>query len=302
MPWTKPPQEVLDICDVRDTPGVTKRVLHKECSEGKDACLVVKRTDTGWVWKCHRCGNKGGVAVDKYSPKAMAEFVKEVPLKYKTDAYYKSVFLPVDSVPLSADRYQYSANNVPNNVVQWLLSNRITQDDYLSLDVHYSPWYDRLVFPIRNTTLLNEHLPAYKTIGWVGRFVGIRDKKTPKWLIKQHMPCVFHYHKYSNIDTAIVLVEDLISAYRIHKATGLSVVGLLGKNINTTLVIKIKKWWEDFNGTVIVWLDRDALKDSVTHWKKISSLGIKCKYIYTDLDPKAYDNDVIKNQLGAFIK
>lgn len=300
--WIKPPQEVLDVCDVNDTPGITKRVLHKECSEGKDACLVIKRTDTGWVWICHRCGKRGGVAVDRYSPKSMADYIKPVPTKYKTDCYYKTVFLPVDSFPLSVTRFSYNHQLVPDKCIQWLLSNRITQEDFSYLDVHYSPWYDRVVFPIRNTTLLNETIPAYKTLGWIGRSVGTTDKKTPKWLAKQHVPCVFHYHKYSENDSTIVIVEDLISAYRINRATSLPVIGLLRKSINPALLIKIKKWWEDFNGTVVMWLDKGALKDSISHWKKARALGIRCKYVYTDLDPKAYDDAAIKKQLEMFIK
>lgn len=296
------PQEVRNACDSRTPLGHTIRIQHSECSEGKDPCLVLKRVHDGWVYKCHRCGIKGGVGLDTMTPKEVIDYIKPLPSSYDKNCSIKPLYLPRDAILLSASNVE--SGKIPLRAAHQLLQYRLVSKDFMYLDTHYSEWYNRLIFPIRNTQLVNPDYLNYKVLGWVGRHVPEHNESvakqytTPKWLIKREFQCNMYYHfqKYYTDSSNLVVVEDLISAYRIFRATNISTLALLGTNISPELLTRIKKELGD-NGRLIIWLDADALDKAVACWKKAISLDIPASYIKTDSDPKTYSDDSIRHEL-----
>ncbi len=311
------PQEVKDVCSngVHFKMGESTRVLHKEtrsgmpCSEGKDPCMVVKRVENGWLWKCFRCGEKGGVALDLMTPKQIMDITRAVPPELlNNDKPLGPLYLPPDCIAVSPTNVD--ASRIPMDALHFLLKYRLTAPDFNNLDVHYSPWYKRLIFPIRNTELINPEYINWKLLGWIGRDTNEwlrkqgkgKDYSVPKWLVKRHLPGNMFYHlrNYSCKSTTIVVCEDLISAYRIFKATKLQTLALLGTHVSPALMMRIKSML-DLDGRMVLWLDADALDKSMVYWKKALSLDIPSSYIYTALDPKDYSDTVIKFELNKFL-
>ena len=82
-------------------------------------------------------------------------------------------------------------------------------------------------------------------------------------------------------------MEDIISAIRVHEATGYYTVALLGTWLSDRLRAKLRGY------DIRIWLDSDAIDKSIKYWNSCRAIGLSAKYIYTDNDPKTYSNEVI---------
>lgn len=296
------PQEVRDACDSRTPLGNTIRIQHTSCSEGKDPCLVIKRVHDGWVYKCHRCGIKGGLGLDTKTPKELIDYVKSFSPELEGQAKFKPYYLPRDSILLSGPNVE--SGLIPLNAAHQLLRYRLVSKDFMYLDIHYSRWYNRLIFPVRNTELVNPSYLNYKILGWVGRHVVehgetvAKQYSTPKWLIRREVPgnVYYHFSKYHPENENLVVVEDIISAYRIFRATNTATLALLGTNMSVPLLLRIRKELGE-SGRMILWLDSDAIDKSVAYWKKAISMSIPTSYVRTESDPKIYSDESIRHEL-----
>ena len=296
------PEEVKNACDSRVPLGHTVRIQHSSCSEGKDPCLVIKRIHSGWVYKCHRCGIKGGMGLDLFTPKELVDYVKSFSPELEVASKFRPYYLPKDAILLSA--LNVESKLIPIAAPHLLMRYRLTSKDFQYLDVHYSKWYNRLIFPVRNTELVNPSYLNYKILGWIGRHVPAQQESvakiysTPKWLIKREVESNIYYHfsKFHPEGPNLVIVEDIISAYRIFRATNTATLALLGTNMSVPLLMRIKKELGE-DGRLVLWLDADAVDKSIAYWKKAISLDIPCSYIKTECDPKAYSDDIIRKEL-----
>lgn len=246
---------------------------------GDSGALLLHRVVDGWLYKCFRCGEKGKILSDGATPSNVLEYKKRnVEPNYGA---VERVGLPSDSIPATWD-------NVDLEAKKWLLKYRITRKNIVNHNIGWSPGYKRLIFPVKSTALLDRSIEWGSLIGWIGRSPYEVSSKTPKWLKKKSKNVTNFFYHIIGDNQNVIIVEDVISAIRVSDVTKSTVIALMGTAFPVELMLKLK----DFN--VKVWLDKDALVKSVEYWKKMCSMGITCKYIYTPLDPKEYSNDGIR--------
>ncbi len=100
------------------------------------------------------------------------------------------------------------------------------------------------------------------------------------------------FHINLGSDTCVV-TEDIISAIKVHKATGFDAIAILTNSIGDDIIVTLNKYQR-----VFVWLDWDIRISAIKQTSRLKSLGINVTSIVTKLDPKEYDNDEIKQILS----
>ena len=253
------------------------------CTEPhKDPALCITRDTEGWVWHCHRCHESGFIG-DRYinpdSTLKKIEYLKEKKPELPKETYM--VQLPDDCTPL-AD-YNYSpAKGIPFEAPHWLWKYNITERNMFDFDMCWSPKYEMVIIPLYSSD---------KRVlqGWVGRRIPQKDGQK-KYHIQK--PKGNKDRTYFIIPgrggTEVILVEDCLSAIRVHDATGLTTTALLTTSIDEDMTRRLQ------GKKVYVWLDADVLAKSVAMVSRFRQLGIEAKHIYTSKDPKCYNSVAIK--------
>ena len=137
-------------------------------------------------------------------------------------------------------------------------------------------------------------------IGWCGRCYHDFDKeerienRRPKYIVKKDVEeagdrifwCKFNHPRDIDKNAFTVVVEDIVSAIRVHEATGYSVLALLTTSFPTNIMAL-------FQNTVIMWLDHDAQHKSFKYVTKMNQVGTKSFFISTKEDPKTFNDEDI---------
>jgi hypothetical protein len=113
----------------------------------------------------------------------------------------------------------------------------------------------------------------------------------PKWISYGISNNLFHLVGIPG--SSIVLVEDLLSAFKVAKV--LQTMPLFGSHIGLQRLARLKYLGVE---DLYIWLDADKRSYALTSAKEAMSLGIKTKVIYTEKDPKEYSNDYITKILS----
>lgn len=92
----------------------------------------------------------------------------------------------------------------------------------------------------------------------------------------------------------VVLTEDSISSLVVSRV-GVSCWPLYGVHLSHVRAQALSKQFH----TCYVWLDRDKFRESVEIATKLKWLGVSARSIFSDLDPKYYSNEQIKDFLGV---
>jgi hypothetical protein len=295
------PPEVVAACDPSMPLNMTKRLTHlmkddgTPCSAYKGAALTLRRTPAGWDFMCFRCDCFGRVPLDKSSPKETKKILETVKESRSMLSKPDELQLPMDSVPLQ----KADANSAKN----WMAQYGLNELDWKSNYIKWSANFARIIFPIYEYEENAGHL--YKSlIGWTGRDPYIRTKEErvmqccPKYLTKKdpnakriYFQARFFPHnswKEHDIGTKLhkndilIVVEDIISAIKVNKATGIATVALLNTSVSHGMLNELgyKK--------ILFWLDDDAFNVAVRTTARFNSLGYRCKVLRTIQDPKIY--------------
>lgn len=126
-------------------------------------------------------------------------------------------------------------HNTPYQIMEYIVKRNL--DPYIS-ELYYtnvSGYTNRLFFPI---------IYDRKLIGWTGRSV---LDKTPKYLSKQPVGCVYGLNKQSPYGRFVIVTEGIMDAIHVHG------VALLGSQINQIQ----QQLLENLKRTIIVVPDRD---------------------------------------------
>jgi hypothetical protein len=296
------PQEVIDAIDSnRWTLGQTIRVTHVGCSDGKDSALSITRGACGWLYHCFRCGEASGfISSERCTPE---DVLRQVNLLNDEPSYavVEAVQLPSDVVPLikKTDTKLEMSPTVPSGVFTWLWKYHISVVMMIKYDLQWSPSYKRLIFPLYDTILLSGGDVGVKLLGWLGRDVTSlskserREAKIPKWLTKRDKSSKHFYYHIVSDSTSIVIVEDVVSAIRVHEATGFNTLALNTTFLPTHILLRLRPY------KTYLWLDGNMLKKMTDYASKCSALGVKVKLIHTTRDPKEYGVVNILNILGG---
>jgi len=258
--------------------NVPQRFLHKECSEGKDPCLIITKTfhptyGLGWIYICHRCGIKGFKKAKELSRKEWIEFKKSLHI-VKQNSSSNTITSPND----------YTIQ-IPERGLAWLYKYDIKPEEIKEFRIGYSPSWQRVILPVYKFDRL-----IYYQARYVGFDSDIYNKRKYINIKAKRKDIYFSVIRFEN-QKEIIIVEDILSAIKVgrHKNT----LALLGSYIPDDLILKVKL--QGIN--VSIWLDYDKRISARKYTKRFNALGIKCKQICTPYDPKEYNDNDIKHIL-----
>lgn len=200
--------------------------------------------------------------------------------------------MPGDCVPFLPDELN---PEIPADVYVWLWKYHMKFGMMAKHSLAWSPQYQRLIVPVYDTILMSGGDVGRKLLGWLGRDVSMLSKSErvsahrPKWLTRKDKSAKhFFYHLLSE-DRRLVIVEDVISAIRVHEATRFNTLALNTTFLPTDIAVRLKRY------KVFLWLDGNMLQKMIGYAAKCSSLGVEVKIVHTQLDPKEHsDSNVIK--------
>lgn len=167
----------------------------------------------------------------------------------------------------------------PKKALEWCSKYYLTKNDLLVNHVVWSESYQRLFFPVFDQTGL---------LGFQGRYFGNEDKV--KWWGKGDLKNIQHILG-TNDRPIIVLTEDIISAIRVSKYY--RAMPLFGCHLPLKLFERLSIQFKE----IVIWLDPDKRKEAIVGCPKASSVGLKCQIIFSDKDPKEYDDETLKEYL-----
>lgn len=214
-----------------------------------------------WCWGCHR-----------YTPPTKhLDNLKKRLLISKSDNK-KELKLPYDSIP-----------TLPKKVLDWLGKYKLSKEQIEKLHPLYSEDKEVLIFPFIDS--------RGELIAWQGRYFGNKEKY-PKYLTygAKDFLCLFR-SKHDN--KTVSVVEDVISAVKL--STFNDSLALLGSHLSLKTALRLSRSYEN----IIIWLDADKYKEAIKQQENISSLFNRVKVIYTDNDPKEYNNEEIRKCLES---
>ena len=190
------------------------------------------------------------------------------------DTTEQIVSLPNDIVPY-----------IPAVAASWIKKYDLTLKELYDNKVVWSPFRELLIFPYFDD---QGHL-----WGWQGRYFGT-DPRHPKWTgrgnFKKRIK-VYHQRPLTKErKEPILIVEDIISTIKLSRLYNTTCI--YGSFIDLNKYITIYNQYKP--NKFIIWLDKDKHKESYQYMISFQKLGIPCSVISTELDPKCYSTDNIK--------
>lgn len=251
-----------------DTPV---RYIHDECGNKRPALIVTRKTN-GFLWHCHFCGEHGFVRTRR-SPERLREYFESRKSEKENIGHYvfgKDVRLPEDFTL-----------SIPDTERLWFYKYELTDEDIARYGFGYSERLHRIIMPIYQEGEL---------VYWSGRtcFKDYKERGEYKYM-NVRSPRDSIWFLTSPATRGILLVEDMISAIKVSKATGLQGLALLSTFVPTSIyqVLRGRK-------PVLIWLDPDAKAKAIKWARQISQECVYCKPIYnTNRDPKEYSTKEI---------
>lgn len=245
--------------------GETINTFH--CKEGNnnDRLYITNKGDV-YVFYCHHCQSRGALPVSRAAYKRAVRGAKE--------CYHHSYMLPSDALT--------EPSKWPVEALKWPLSAGLTFSEMAGLNLQYSKKLDRVCIPI-------SYSGQYR--GFLARRVG---KEGPKYLARQNDRDNFIFHKHVTDNNIIVIVEDVLSAYKISKA-GYNTLALMGTHLTDSMLSLVSSNYNNY----IIWMDNDNpdVKLAQASVKKQLGLYGGVRIVKTNSDPKSYTTDEIKSIL-----
>jgi hypothetical protein len=305
-------KEILQAIDPDIKLGDSFRLVHEKkidgavCSLGKDAALSVTREKNGWVYYCHRCHEQGFIADDKKSPMEVKSMIEKLKGK-KTHKLLAHVELPYDFIPLCKDFNTddvtlevcdwKAGGPIPWSAYHWLWQYNIKERELWQFNIGWSEGYHRVIIPIYDYGSY-DGTTEKKLVGWVGREVECESKeerkakKIAKYLTRKSKATKRVYWSTPAIKNRnnVVIVEDIVSAIKIHKSTGMETIALLNSHVGDDLLRKCQ------GKRVHIWLDGNMLAKSVGYTTRFRQFGLEASHVHTPKDPKTYNELFIASQ------
>ena len=235
------------------------RYNHRDCGDRRGR-LYVRFTGFGWVMYCHNCGWKRF----QRAANLPAETVKRAFIEKGTSNDPSKVYLPKDC-------------RDPNPVEKaWLYKYGVTDDEIRKYQIKYSDESQRLILPVYH----NENLVMYQARA-------TKPDQAPKYLTVGKRN--FFITNFKN--PIICFVEDIVSAIKVGRYV--CACALIGSYVPDEVFSYMTNKTE-----FRIWLDYDKRREALKYYFRVSQLtGIKGKLIKTELDPKEYSGEQIKEYL-----
>lgn len=259
---------------IKDMPvGTRLRMPHAGCSIG-DA-LMVSKTDKGvnaWCFLCKESGLFVPAPPESLAHKLERQSSQKLASKEMKQS--KALPLPKDDNP----------SEWPLEARIWLYKAGLNNNDIVEAGIYLHPSSSRVVIPVFDGDTL---------VYWQARGF---DPEAPKYLNPSVVDRTALVANWYGSERCLVLTEDWLSGYRVHRATGFQVYSLLGTYLTDIIAAQIV-----YNRVpVAVWLDgdkpgQDAARKIVA---KLNALNHPVKNIVTERDPKLYSDTEIREVLS----
>lgn len=160
----------------------------------------------------------------------------------------------------------------------WLSQYGLTLEELKERGVRYSPSKNQIIF------VMGQGI-------WQARNFGEYAKKRKYFTqgeVNDHLSVYTYGGNSPCVHTGtLVLVEDCVSAIKV--ARQCDAMPLLGSSISYKKLERINHLYD----SVVFWLDADKFKEAQGLSTRGSLLGLSSRVIFTQLDPKEYDDETI---------
>lgn len=277
-------------------PGETAHCNHDGCPAGEDTRgrLYFTRKSNPVdlvVWFCHNCTEGGAFNTNgrtTLEPHSYAKSGDE--LQHIMDVMARSVDVTnLIGPPLTIDQERWLNTTQP--VCHWAYY----PDDFILFD----PMDQSLVFPIWTTDPEQDAAPVPLAIQ--KRY---HREYGPKCITTKANDAVtvrmFVRPGYTTVaGTPIVVVEDMLSAYRVVKDAGHVAYVLFGNHMDMSELVEHR---DEFINGVTVWLDNDndqVLENALKIYKRAQMLGLPTTRIVGVPEPKKLTPPALRAMLGV---
>lgn len=258
---------------IRDHPvGTRLRMVHEGCSTGE--ALLVSKTDKGCSAYCFRCKASEFVGAP---PESLAQKLDRQQAEKLAGAQIRASKAPPE--PRETDPTMW-----PLEAKIWLYRAGLNNHDIMESGIYYHRASRRVVLLVFDGDTL---------VYWQARGF---DPEAPKYLNPSVVDRTALVANWYGSERCLVLTEDWLSGYRVHRATGFQVYALLGTYLTDKVAAQVV-----YNRVpVAVWLDgdkpgQDAARKIVA---KLTALNHPVKNIVTVRDPKLYSDTEIREVLS----
>ncbi len=192
------------------------------------------------------------------------------------------------SLPGQPSERLYHPHDWPSAARVWLYDAGLNDDDIRGWGIYYHVGMERVVLPLNGER------------AWIARTVN--PERGPRYLFPAAWPR--GEGAWLAGRSAVVVTEDILSAYRINKATGYAACCLLGTSTSKDIALKLK-CAADTGHKIVSWLDGDkfgklgaaSLRQMLGHY------DVPVVNVCTPRDPKTYDKFAIGSLIdGALNK
>ncbi len=260
---------------IKDMPvGTRLRMPHAGCSIG-DA-LMVSKTDKGVNAWCFLC-KQSGMFVPAPPESLAAKLARQSSEKAVATSIKQSKALPSPK--------EENPSEWPTEARIWLYKAGLNNRDIMEAGIYYHASSGRVVIPVYD----GETLVYWQARGF--------DPEAPKYLNPSVVDRKALVANWYGSDETLVLCEDWLSGYRVHRATGLQCYSLLGTHLTDEIAAQIA-----YNKVpVAIWLDGDAPGQDAARkiLKKLLAFNLPARNIITERDPKLYSDREIREILNV---
>lgn len=173
----------------------------------------------------------------------------------------------------------------PADARVWMHKAEFNNDDIEDIGAYWNAELSRVVIPYKDL----DGDPS-----WIARAVD--PQLFPKYLFPAGAVRTGGALVGQGEATYVVLVEDILSAYRVSWATGYDSLALLGTSLDRNTAASLSRRYE----RVYVWLDPDAAGRAGAQQtlRRLGALDVPALRVTSDADPKLLDDLTIKEAIA----
>lgn len=178
--------------------------------------------------------------------------------------------------------YDRGTTELNERGIAWLASFGVGVVQAIRAGMRWHPYWEQLLIPLYDDTGQLCCIQAKN-------FNIERAKKSKYYNIGDKSRSATTYGE----GRCLVLCEDVVSSLRIGATT--ASMPLLGTSIAKERLVALSKQFKQ----LVVWLDADKWREAQTIAKQAQLLGMEAKTVFTEEDPKTYDDKQIKETLDG---
>lgn len=231
---------------------------------------------------CNLCGSSDGRAL--YRGGSSFCFVCRIPQGGSINPYILAKEKPDQrSMALPDD----TSTDYPQHVLDWVGKYDITIPELIKHNVKYSKARDQLIFTWYSSDYSVPMLWQARNFSPTAK-AKCYTRGEPEQCIPLYTPKLSDCPR---LWTGLVLVEDPISAIKVARLT--TSMPVLGSSLSLSKIKRLAGLPEASMG-IVVWLDGNMFPKAVEMAERLQHLGCEARAVYTELDPKCYNDEEVK--------